>query len=140
MLWQWKQGGENVNLTTLLTDLNQTSHDFDDFGVDPSGELPNGEYRPGANASVHTEDASYVRLREVGLYYTIQSETLAGVLSGSIDSIRLGFSGTNLINIFDYNSYDPEVSNFGGGSIFTGVDVLPFPSSKRFLFNLSVNF
>ena len=140
MLWQWKQGGENVNLTTLLTDLNQTSHDFDDFGVDPSGELPNGEFRPGANASVHTEDASYVRLREVGLYYTIQSETLANVLSGSIDSIKLGFSGTNLINIFDYNSFDPEVSNFGGGSIFTGVDVLPFPSSKRFLFNLSVNF
>lgn len=140
MLWQWKQGGENVNLTTLLTDLNQTSHDFDDFGVDPTGEMPNGRYRPGANASVHTEDASYVRLREVGLYYTIQSEILAGVLSGSIDSIRLGFSGTNLINIFDYNSYDPEVSNFGGGSIFTGVDVLPFPSSKRFLFNLSVNF
>lgn len=140
MLWQWKQGGENVNLTTLLTDLNQTSHDFDDFGADPSGELPNGVFRPGANASVHTEDASYVRLREVGLYYTIQSETLAGILDGSIDSIKLGFSGTNLINIFDYNSYDPEVSNFGGGSIFTGVDVLPFPSSKRFLFNLSVNF
>ncbi|RKS55194.1 TonB-linked SusC/RagA family outer membrane protein [Gillisia mitskevichiae] len=140
MLWQWKQGGENVNLTTLLTDLNQTSHDFDDFGADPDGELPNGQFRPGANASVHTEDASYVRLREVGLYYTIQSETLEAILNGSINSIKLGFSGTNLINIFDYNSYDPEVSNFGGGSIFTGVDVLPFPSSKRFLFNLSVNF
>ena len=140
MLWQWKNGGDNVNLTTLLTDLNETSHDFDDFGADPSGELTNGQYRPGAPPAVHVEDASYVRLREVGLYYTLQKETLGGILNGSIDSIKFGVSGTNILNFFDYNSYDPEVSNFGGGSIFTGVDVLPFPSSKRFLFNVSVNF
>ena len=140
MLWQWKKGGDNVNLTTLLTDLNQTSADFDDFGLDPSGELSNGEYRPGAPPAVHVEDASYVRLREVGVYYTLQKNVLGSILNGSIDSIKFGVSGTNILNFFDYNSYDPEVSNFGGGSIFTGVDVLPFPSSKRFLFNVSANF
>lgn len=140
MLWQWKNGGDNINLTTLLTDLNRTSHDYDEFGADPSGQLPNGQYRPGAPPEVHVEDASYVRLREAGLYYTLQKETLGGILNGSIDSIKLGVSGTNILNFFDYNSYDPEVSNFGGGSIFTGVDVLPFPSSKRFLFNVSINF
>lgn len=140
MLWQWKKGGDNVNLTTLLTDLNQTSHDFDDLTVDPEGLVVNGEYRPGGNADVHTEDASYVRLREIGLYYTIQNKTLSNLLGGRIDNIKLGFSGSNLLNFFDYNSYDPEVSNFGGGSIFTGVDVLPFPSSKRYLFNVAVNF
>jgi len=140
MLWQWKKGGDNVNLTTLLTDLNETSADFDDFGLDPSGELSNGQYRPGAPPEVHVEDASYVRLREVGLYYTLQKDILNNILNGSIDSIKFGVSGTNLLNFFDYNSYDPEVSNFGGGSIFTGVDVLPFPSSKRFLFNISANF
>jgi hypothetical protein len=26
---------------------------------------------------------------------------------------KIGLSGNNLVNIFDYNSYDPEVSNFG---------------------------
>ncbi|WP_347373808.1 SusC/RagA family TonB-linked outer membrane protein [Aequorivita sp. Q41] len=140
MLWQWKNGGQNINLTTLLTDLNQTSHDFDDLTVDPEGLIVNGKYRPAGNADVHTEDASYVRLREIGLYYTIQKKNLTGLLGGRIETIKLGFSGTNVINIFDYNSYDPEVSNFGGGSIFTGVDVLPFPSSKRFLFNVAVNF
>ena len=119
---------------------NRTSHDYDEFGADPSGQLPNGQYRPGAPPEVHVEDASYVRLREAGLYYTLQKETLGGILNGSIDSIKLGVSGTNILNFFDYNSYDPEVSNFGGGSIFTGVDVLPFPSSKRFLFNVSINF
>lgn len=139
-VWQWKQGGDNVNLTTLLTDLNQTSHDFDDITVDPARVEPNGVFRPGANADIHTEDASYVRLRELGLYYDLPQKFVKPLLNGRVENIRFGFSGSNLLNFFDYNSYDPEVSNFGGGTIFTGVDVLPFPSSKRFLFNVSVNF
>jgi hypothetical protein len=142
-LWQWKKGGDNVNLTALLTDLNGTSHDFDTIDMDPEGVLGNGPYRLsqlGSSAEAFVEDASYVRLREVGLYYTFPKDALSGILGGGIDSIKLGVSGTNVLNFFDYNSYDPEVSNFGGGSIFTGVEVTPFPSSKRFLFNLSVNF
>ncbi len=142
-LWQWKKGGDNINLTALLTDLNATSHDYDDIDLDPAGVLGNGPYRVsqlGSSAEVFVEDAGYVRLREVGLYYTIQKETFANVLGGNLDNIRLGFSGTNLINIFDYNSYDPEVSNFGANGIFTGVEVTPFPSSKRFLFHVAVNF
>ncbi|WP_396597935.1 SusC/RagA family TonB-linked outer membrane protein [Dokdonia sp. R86516] len=142
-LWQWKKGGDNINLTTLLSDLNGTSADYDDSGLDPTGTLANGPYRIsqlGSSAEVFVEDASYLRLREVGLYYTLPSATLENFLGGNIDNIKVGFSGTNLINIFDYNSYDPEVSNFGGGGIFTGVEVTPFPSSKRFLFNLAVNF
>ncbi|WP_298348831.1 SusC/RagA family TonB-linked outer membrane protein [uncultured Dokdonia sp.] len=142
-LWQWKKGGDNINLTTLLSDLNGTSADYDDSGLDPTGTLANGPYRVsqlGSSADVFVEDASYLRLREVGFYYTLPSATLENFLGGNIDNIKVGFSGTNLINIFDYNSYDPEVSNFGGGGIFTGVEVTPFPSSKRFLFNLAVNF
>lgn len=143
MLWQWKNGGDNVNLTALLTDLNGTSHDYDTIDLDPSGELGNGPYRIsqlGSSAEVFVEDASYLRLRELGLYYTLDSRVLSQVLGGTIDSIRFGISGTNLINIFDYNSYDPEVSNFGANGIFTGVEVTPFPSSRRYLFNVSVNF
>lgn len=142
-VWQWKNGGENVNLTTLLTDLNGTSHDYDTVDLDPDGQVGNGPYRVsqlGSSAEVFVEDASYLRMRELGLYYNIPAEVYDDFLNGSIDNIKLGFSGTNLINIFDYNSYDPEVSNFGANGIFTGVDVTPFPSSKRFLFHLAVNF
>ncbi len=142
-LWQWKKGGDNINLTALLTDLNATSHDYDEIDLDPAGELGNGPYRVsqlGSSAEVFVEDAGYVRLREVGLYYTIQKESFSNILGGSIDNVKLGFSGTNLISIFDYNSYDPEVSNFGGGGIFNSVEVTPFPSSKRFLFHVAVNF
>ena len=142
-LLQWKKGGENVNLTTLLSDLNGTTHDYDTIDLDPAGTLGNGDYRLsqlGSSAEVFVEDASYVKLREVGIYYTLTKKMLSGVIGGHIDSIKLGASGTNLLAWFDYNSYDPEVSNFGGNTAFTGVEVTPFPSSKRYLFHLSVNF
>lgn len=142
-LWQWKKGGDNINLTTLLTDLSGTSHDYDTVELDPEGELGNGRYRVsqlGRSAGVFVEDASYLRLRELGLYYTFPTSITGRILNGSLERVRIGFSGTNLVNIFDYNSYDPEVSNFGGNSIFNAVEVTPFPSSKRYLFNLAVNF
>ncbi len=142
-LWQWKNGGDNVNLTTLLSDLNGTTHDYDTIDLDPSGTLGNGPYRLsqlGSSAEVFIEDASYLRLRELGFYYSVPDKFLDGLLGGAIDGVRLGFSGTNLVNIFDYNSYDPEVSNFGGNTAFTGIEVTPFPSSKRFLFHVGVNF
>ena len=142
-LWQWKKGGDNVNLTALLTDLNGTSADYDAMGLDPSGELANGPFRLsnlGVSAEPFIEDASYVRLREAGLYYNFPEKIMDTALKGIIDRIKIGVSGTNLVNIFDYNSYDPEVSNFGSNGIFTGVEVTPFPSSKRILFHLQVDF
>ena len=142
-LWQWKKGGDNINLTALLTDLSGTSHDYDTVDLDPEGELGNGPYRVsqlGRSAEVFIEDAGYLRLREVGLYYNIPTEFSDRLLNGTFERIRVGFSGTNLINIFDYNSYDPEVSNFGGNGIFNAVEVTPFPSSKRYLFKVAFNF
>lgn len=138
MFWHWKNGGENINLSSLLFDLNETTHDFDDKGLDPSGQLANGPYRLdllGSNTDPYVEDGWYLRLREVGLYYHLPQKLIKG-----IEDITIGFSGNNLINLFDYNSYDPEVSNFGSGGLSTGVEVTPFPSSKRFDFHIRVGF
>jgi len=138
MVWHWKKGGSNINLSALLFDLNNTTHDFDDTGLDPAGELTNGPYRLsvlGSNTDPYVEDAGYIRMREIGIYYTLPGNLIPGT-----KSLKVGFSGNNLINIFDYNSYDPEVSNFGGGGLSTGVEVLPFPSSKRFDFHVIAEF
>ncbi|MCP4977183.1 MAG: SusC/RagA family TonB-linked outer membrane protein [Maribacter sp.] len=144
-LWHWKKGGDNINLTKLLSDFGGTSADFDGFDVDPDGQIRNGDYRISnglfaGNARPFVEDASYLRLREIGLYYRIPTTTLDQWFSGVVSDVKIGFSGKNLINIFDYNSYDPEVSNFGGTGLSTGVEVTPFPSSKRYMFHLSVQF
>ncbi|MBR9922877.1 MAG: SusC/RagA family TonB-linked outer membrane protein [Bacteroidetes bacterium] len=137
-LWHWKNGGENINLSTLLFDLNETTHDYDDIDLDPDGALGNGDYRLsqlGVNTEPYIEDAGYLRLREVGLYYTIPRSAFNDVCS-----VTVGVSGTNLLNFFDYNSYDPEVSNFGAGGLSSSVEVLPFPSSKRYNFHVRASF
>ncbi|WP_281987671.1 SusC/RagA family TonB-linked outer membrane protein [Aquimarina aggregata] len=143
-LWHWKQGGDNINLTNLLTDFGGTSPDYDDFDVDPAGATSNGPFRIGAfragNATPFVEDASYLRLREIGLYYNLPSKLREQVFGKYVSNLKIGFSGNNLINVFDYNSYDPEVSNFGSNGLSTGVEVTPFPSSKRYLFHLAVDF
>jgi len=144
-LWHWKKGGDNINLTKLLSDFGGTSADYDGFNVDPEGLIRNGDYRIqkglfSGNAKPFVEDASYLRLREVGLYYSLPRENLDKWFKGNVSNVKVGLSGNNLINIFDYNSYDPEVSNFGGNGLSTGVEVTPFPSSKRYMFHLSAQF
>jgi TonB-linked SusC/RagA family outer membrane protein len=137
-LVHWKAGGENVNLSTLLSDIFGTSPDFDGTNVDPTGASPNGAYRLsqlGVSASAWIEDASYVRLREVGLMYRIPPS-----LFNNKAKLRVGFSGRNLLNFFSYNSYDPEVSNFGTDAISSNVEVTPFPSAKSFFFTLGATF
>jgi TonB-linked SusC/RagA family outer membrane protein len=137
-LLHWKKGGDNVNLTTLLSDFSGTSGDYDETNLDPKHQLPNGVYRLsqlGSNAQPFVEDASYIRLREIGLYYRIPKR-----LFNNKAQLRVGVSGRNLINIFDYNSYDPEVSNFGIRAISNAIDVTPFPSSKTLVFTVSASF
>ncbi|HUM46585.1 MAG TPA: TonB-dependent receptor, partial [Chitinophagales bacterium] len=141
LVLHWKQGGDNINLTTLLTDIFGTSPDYDDISQDPDGVLANGPYRLsqlGTSAEVFVQDASYVRLREIGLYYTFGG--LSSKTNNTLQSVKVGLSAYNALNFFKYPSYDPEVSNFGRNGISSGVEVNPFPSAKRFYASVTVNF
>lgn len=134
-LLHWKKGGDNINLTNLQTDFGQTSADFDK--VTNKIGIPDGYYRLsqiGVTAEQFTQDASYLRLREIGLYYTFNKLPL-----DFVKGLRLGVSLTNFLTVTKYKSYDPEVSNFGTG-FSTGVDVDPYPVSKRADFHISVDF
>ncbi len=136
-LFHWKQGGDGINLSTLLYDLGSVTWDFDDTTLDPTGTSSNGDFRLaalGTHPGVYIEDTGYLRLREIGLYYNLPKSAL------KIGEARVGLSGKNLINIFDYNSYDPEVSNFGNNVLINSVEVTPYPASRTFNVHLSVTF
>lgn len=141
-LFHWKQGGDNINLSTLLSDIFATSPDYDDKTldpeVDPTKKLANGPYRLsqlGVSADAWVEDASYLRLREVGITYHMPPDWFKDKAQ-----VRVGLSARNLINVFGYNSYDPEVSNFGTDAISSNVEVTPFPSAKSFFFTIGAKF
>jgi len=138
VLMHWKQGGDNINLTTLLSDIFGTSPDYDKKGLDPTGASVNGDYRLaalGVTAKPWVEDASYFRVREIALSYNLPKTWFK-----NIAGVKVGFSGRNLFNHFKYNSYDPETSNFGANAISSNVEVTPFPSAKYLNFNVSVTF
>jgi TonB-linked SusC/RagA family outer membrane protein len=134
-LLHWKHKGDNINLSELLTDLGGTSPDFDADkdgngkadGLDRIGAL-------GTTARVFVQDAGYLRLREIGLYYTVPKLPVS-----FIKGIRVGVSANNYWTKTKYKNYDPEVSNFGTG-FSTNVDVMPFPASKRATFHVMVDF
>ena len=88
----------------------------------------------GVDAHEFVQNSSYLRLREIGLYYSFSHPPVAAV-----KGLRVGVSLNNFLTITKYASYDPEVSNFGTG-FSTGIDVDPYPSSKRAAFHLSVDF
>ncbi|MDX1419183.1 MAG: SusC/RagA family TonB-linked outer membrane protein [Rubricoccaceae bacterium] len=125
----WKKGGDVINLTELLADLNGTSVDFDQNAGTRLAAL-------GVSAAPFVQDASYFKLREVGLYYTLPAELLGPGLGSAVRNIRIGASANNVFTITPYKSYDPEVHNFGDSPVATGVEVTPFPTSRSFLFHL----
>ena len=134
-LLHWKKGGDNINLTSLQADFGGTSPDFDN--VTNKQGLPDGIYRitqVGVSAEQFVANSSYFRVREIGLYYTLSKMPVE-----FLKAVRLGVSLNNYITFTKYKSYDPEVSNFGTG-FSTGVDVLPYPASKRADFHISFDF
>ncbi len=137
-LFHWKKGGKNINLSTLLSDIFGTSPDYDGTNVDPTNALSNGAYRLsqlGVTAGPWVEDASYLRLREIGLRYHLPSKWFDNKAK-----INVGVNARNLLNFFDYSSYDPEVSNFGTNAISSNVEVTPFPSAKSYFLTIGATF
>ncbi len=78
------------------------------------------------------EDASYARLRNVRLGYSIPVE------SGVLRSLRVYASVDNLLVLTDYTGYDPEVNSFGRNN--TKVDFSAYPRSRTYSIGINVGF
>jgi outer membrane receptor protein involved in Fe transport len=141
-LLDWQQGGDVINLTKFLYDLGQNTEDFDQPITVGGEETTVGERRlelfPRQTA-VYTEDASFVKLREVTLAYDIPEDFVAS-LWGRARYATLSISGRNLLTFTDYTGLDPEVSNFGNQNVARNIDVAPFPPSRTFWFSVRVGF
>lgn len=134
-LVHWKQGGQNVDVTQLQNVFGSTSVDYDKPSKIPG--VPYGVSQlmlVGSNAHQTVETSTYLRFREIGLYYTFSKLPVS-----YIKSMSIGASLNNYITITKYKGYDPEASNFGTG-FSSGVEIDQYPSSKRAAFHISFNF
>ncbi|RUA13155.1 MAG: hypothetical protein DSY83_12095 [Flavobacteriia bacterium] len=82
----------------------------------------------------HVEDASYVRLRNVVLGYTVPLD------KAIVNSLRIYVSGQNLWTLTDYKGYDPEISSTSGLDLRKGIDYGAYPNSKTILVGMNINF
>ena len=73
----------------------------------------------------YVEDASYLRLQNVSIGYTLPLRRIAR-------SIHLSVSAQNLLTITRYKGYDPELE--------TGIDQGAYPKSRTFSVSAEVNF
>jgi TonB-linked SusC/RagA family outer membrane protein len=135
-LFDWKKGGDNINLSHYLLESGGTSVGW---MTDGNG---NGtpDVREPATASRWVQDASFVKLREVGLYYSLPKSVTSSIFNGSIEKIRIGTSINNALLFTKYNGYDPETSTFGARSVDNNVDINPYPTARRVFFHLTLDF
>ena len=134
MLWDWKQGGDIINLTEFLYDAGQNSIDY----VGP-GEERQRLFNSGIS-QVYVQDGSYLKLREVTLAYNLPETFTRGLFGSAVRHARISLSGRNLLRFTGYRGLDPEVSNFGNQAIVRNIDVAPFPPSRSFFFAIDLGF
>jgi outer membrane receptor protein involved in Fe transport len=122
-LLDWQHGSDVVNLTRLLYDGAGNSPDPAAAKMRFASFL-NGDPRP------YIEDASFVKLREVSIGYTLPKRLVNHL--APLRTLQVSLAGRNLLTFTGYSGLDPEVSNFGGQPIGRNFDVAPYPPSRSF--------
>jgi TonB-linked SusC/RagA family outer membrane protein len=82
-------------------------------------------------------DASYVKLRQLGLYYSLSTQLSKRI---GFQSIKFGFVGSNLLLFTENPHVDPELNALQGRNIVQGVDDMSLPSTRSFGFSIKTQF
>ena len=85
------------------------------------------------NSTRFLEDASYLRIRNIQLGYTLPSNITDKL---NIGKVRIYANLQNVATITDYSGIDPEI----GGTLNSGTDFVSYPNIKTSLLGLQVNF
>lgn len=83
------------------------------------------------------EDATYVRLKNLTLGYTLPSSLLS---KAKISTLRIYVTGQNLLTFTNYRGYDPEVSADPFSSTSFGRDFGVYPQARTYTIGLNLQF
>jgi len=142
-LFSWKNGGDIYNYTRQYTFRDQRALVFDQYGK-PNSEKKtinyyNNFYDGTGINSYFIEDGSYVKLRELSLFYSLNSKQLKNLRLSFIKNFKIGVQTRNLLTFTNYLGYDPEV---GSGSDLTNypVDNFGYPNYRVITGSLTITF
>ncbi len=141
------KGADAINYTRYFTDFfpsfqGAKSKDllYNSFSAtNPNAKTPIAENvsnfsNNGVPNSYYLENASYLRMKNLTIGYTLPAKLLNHV---KIDRLHLYVQGTNLFTKTKYKGLDPEI--IGGQDNF-GIDAGAYPTVKQYLVGLNVNF
>jgi TonB-linked SusC/RagA family outer membrane protein len=83
------------------------------------------------------EDASWVRLRNLSLSYSVPESILK---KGIIKNATITFTGNNLALITDYSGFDPETSSTSAGNNADAFTGFTYPALRSYLVSININF
>ncbi|UMB60660.1 SusC/RagA family TonB-linked outer membrane protein [Lutibacter sp. A80] len=138
MLWQWKQGGDLYNHTSQYLVRDNRLGIIDQIHVKPENKKTVDYYQALYDADAingfWVEDASYIKLNEASIYYTLDKK-IKGFPTKYIEQIKIGVIGRNLVTITDYSGYDPQTGS--DGFLF---DDFGYPNFRNYSFSVEFKF
>lgn len=81
------------------------------------------------------EDATYLRLKNITLGYTIPKNVCEKI---RVNSLRVYATATNVYTWTDYSGYDPEGNAYGSTTNIVGVDNGNYPQAKTYTFGVQI--
>jgi TonB-linked SusC/RagA family outer membrane protein len=82
------------------------------------------------------EDAGFVKLREIGVAYSLDQPFIK---QWGFSSIDIRIAGRNLKTWTNYRGIDPEANLAGASSLIQGVDYFNNPQTRSFVLSLGLN-
>jgi len=145
-LLDWKQGGDIYNLTNQWMYRDYRAADMDQFGK-PENEKKSTDYYQSlysvANMNKHfVEDGTYLKIREISLFYNISESKLSGLFGGVLKGAKIGIMGRNLWTFTNYKGFDPEIGSGEGGGDATiqAWDEFAYPNFRTLSGSIELNF
>ncbi len=97
----------------------------------------NNRYYERDNIEAAKYDASFTKLREVTLGYSLPQRFIDKL---PFTKARFSLTGRNLVLWTDNPHFDPETAALAGGTLQPGIENMSYPSTKSYTFNLQIDF
>jgi TonB-linked SusC/RagA family outer membrane protein len=94
-------------------------------------------YYERSNVEAAKYDASFVKLREITLGYTLPGAAMGKM---PFQEARFSLVARNLALWTENPHFDPETMSMSGGTLIPGVEDMAFPSTRSIGFNLNLKF
>ena len=140
MLIQGTQGNQVFDCTrrTDIKSVNLPAYMLNRWtGAGTSNRYPRfviGDSTNWVSSDLYVYDASYCRIKNIQLGYTLPEKLTKKVL---ISNLRVYVAAENLLTLTKYHGFDPEISS-GGTSL--GIDYGVYPQARTFTVGVNVKF